>query len=320
MLNSKLRFICQFGLFLTLCSVLVGCAIPRCGDPGVYCPKWQMDMLVSQNILQKNADGTYQRTNEITKKGIMSAAGESPGYYAGLQQDVKAVELTRWQEWYDSNRPAITDILTKIKEIKVGQIKPGCIGRDIHTCIATLSQTLAMADYFPVTNLYAPDKVDVNGNVLFEHNIFITGFIPGVREQFSTRGITFLIELGYDRTVKTVKASLPNDPFFARTQEEYDRTSVYEVISAMVHSECPNLSRNEVARFIENKVKPAAELLGKETSYSSGDIVTGNNKQAKDVKFCGQRIDFDSFYGNSTDLASHNDPHGSFGGMNITFK
>src|SRR5208283_6153262 len=62
---------------------------------------------------------------------VLSAAGEPPGYYAGLEQHIWIYQ--DWESWYRAHLPAIQDIKTKIAEIKAGQLTPGCIGRDLHT-------------------------------------------------------------------------------------------------------------------------------------------------------------------------------------------
>lgn len=252
-------------------------------------------------------------------EGLQPVPGSPAGYYPGFEMGVQEYQSAAYQQWYDTNRLAIDDILAKIQQVKAGQIQPGCIARDVHTCVATLAQRLAVTDYYAISRLYTPDKADVNGKVLFEHTTFLTGFLPGVRDSAMTRGLQIQIRLGDDRAVESVVAHLPADPFMAETQDEYDKTGAYEVIAAMTRNACPNLTRSEVARFIENDVKPKSGFTGETTTYDSG-ITTANDKQVKNVKFCGLTLQFDSVYGQGTDLASLNNPHGAFGGMMIQFK
>ena len=255
-------------------------------------------------------------------KGITSAAGEGPGYYAGLEEGVYSISRADWKRWFDGNRAGIVDIQSKIAKIKTGQLNAGCIGQDVHTCVATLAQTLAMADDYLVSSLYKPDTVDVNGNVLFERAIFVSGFLPGKRTLTNTENkLRFDIRLGNDRRISDLTVSLPKDPFFAHTQEEYDATGFYEVISALGRTDCPGLTPNQAARFIENEVKPRAHLSGEEASCSaSSGCTSANNNQTKEIEFCGQTMEFDSVYGNASDLASESNLHGAFGGMSVIFK
>jgi hypothetical protein len=249
--------------------------------------------------------------------GLQPVPGSPAGYYPGLEEGIQ--NRADYQRWYQANVSAIDDILSKTQQIGTGQIQPDCLGHDLHTCVATLAQTLAVTDYFAVDRLYASDKTDVNGNALFEHEIFIKGFLPGVREPGMTSGVDIDISLNDQRQVISVTANLPTDPFTAKTQEEYDQTGAYPVIAAMTRDACPNLDQAEVARFIENKVKSRAHLTGESTSFDSG-ITTANNNQASAIEFCGLSLTFNSVYGDSSDLAEVDNPHGAFGGMSIEFK
>ncbi len=266
--------------------------------------------------------GMQGRQNMQGIEGDQPVPGSPAGYYPGFGMGVQDIKRDAYRQWYETNRSAINDILAKIQQIKTGQMRSGCVGRDTHTCVATLAQTLAVTDDYlvDVDSLYTPDKVDVNGNVLFEHAIFITGFLPGVRDPGMTTGVHLDIRLADNRTVKSVAAALPADPFMATTQDDYDKTGAEEVIAAMTRNACPNLGKAELARFIENRAKPKARFTGETTTYDPNDIMTANDKQTKNVKFCGLTLQFDSVYGNSTDLASLNNPHGAFGGMTITFQ
>jgi hypothetical protein len=252
---------------------------------------------------------------------ILSAAGEAPGYYAGLEEDVVDIEISGWRQWVDINRADIMDIQTRTAQIKAGQLKPGCVGLDTHTCVATLAQTLAIADEYLVSHLYGPDKMDVNGKAMFEHTIFVSGFLPGKQAPNNLiRGrLRFILQLGDDRRVNTVRVQLPRDPSFAKTQDEYDATGFYEFIAALGRAECPNLTRNEAARFIENQVKPMSKSWVEKKSCSpSSGCTSENHYQVKDIKFCGQTLKFDSAYGTASDLVTRHNIHGAFGGMSVT--
>jgi len=251
---------------------------------------------------------------------IQSAAGEQPGYYAGLSDKVYDFNRPKWQQWYTSNQVGIADIQQKIDQIKAGTLTPGCIGRDPNTCVATLSQTLSVADNYAVSNLFAKENRDVNGKIISKHIILITGYIPGVRDILErTTALQITLSLNNDHSVKSVSAMLPHDPLYAKTQEEYDKTGSYEIIAAMTKADCPELSHTEVARFIENSVKPKGKFTGERWSFDNG-ITRTNGKAANNIKFCGRSMEFYSSYGQSSDLATMNNPHGAFGGVTIIFK
>jgi hypothetical protein len=88
-------------------------------------------------------------------QAVLSAVGEEAGYYPGLEQGVPSFERDRWNQWVKENSEAIGDIQDKAKRIREGSLPAGCIGRDKYTCVATLAQTLAVADYYAISDLFS---------------------------------------------------------------------------------------------------------------------------------------------------------------------
>jgi hypothetical protein len=116
--------------------------------------------------------------------------------------------------------------------------------------------------------------------------------------------------------VTEVAANLPKDPIFAKTQEEYDATGAYETISALTAKTCPAVSSAEVAKWIENVVKPKSKFGPREVS-TEPDLSIATHRASKPVVYCGRTFEFHSVWGNSVDLANTTNPHGVFGGMTI---
>ncbi len=246
--------------------------------------------------------------------------GAAPGYYPGLVSDVAAFERTEWDQWFAAHRADIDDIFGKIKQIKSGQLRPGCLGRDRWTCVATLAQTTAVADNFVLDHLFDPPQVDVNGK-LIRWRVSFSGFIPGYHELYGIRGIVFELEFDERMLVKSLRAGLPRDPLFAQTQEEYDKTGAYEVIAAMVLTACPHISHGDVARFIENQVKPAIRTeTSKRECSPAGGCISGEAARARGVSYCGETMRFSSIYGRDTNMITGQNRHGSFGGASIVFE
>jgi TPP-dependent 2-oxoacid decarboxylase len=93
-------------------------------------------------------------------------------------------------------------------------------------------------------------------------------------------------------------ASLPHDPLLAHTQQEYDKTQVYEIVAAVTAKTCPALSSPEVARWIENVIKPHLTYT-KPTHIDDvgGDSIRAENFNSKKTAFCGRTFSFESSAG-----------------------
>lgn len=254
-----------------------------------------------------------------------SAFGQPAGYYPGRAEQ-RYGDDAQLAAWLAKNKDGIDEIQRRIADIKQGTRTPGCMGEDKYTCVATLAQKLAIADEYFVSdfNIFADVKFDVNGKPVTGSRIFFYGFVPNAR---STGGVDpeftaihdrthFDLTLGRDGRVTEVAANLPKDPIFAKTQEEYDATGAYETISAVTAKTCPSLSNAEVAKWIENTVKPASKFGPREVS-TDPDLSVATHRAAKAIVFCGRTFEFHSVWGNSVDLADTTNPHGVFGGMTI---
>lgn len=258
---------------------------------------------------------------------VASAYGQPAGYYPSRAQQ-RYGDNAQLTAWLAKNKDGIDEIQRRIAEIKQGTRPPGCIGEDKYTCAATLAQKIAVADEFTSPfNIFAEAKYDVNGKPVTGSSIFLYGFVPNattdnaaLREFNALHQRTFFfLTLDQSGKVTEVKATLPKDPSFARTQEEYDATGVYETISALVAKTCPTLSRAEVAKWVENTVKPSSKFGPREVS-TAPDLSVSTHRASKPITFCGRGFAFNSVWGNSVDLADTTNPHGVFGGMTITVR
>ena len=239
------------------------------------------------------------------------------GYYPGIAWAISTTPDLR--AWLASNQQGIDDIQNRIKEIKDGRRIAGCIGEHRYTCVATLAQRFAIADSYLAkdANVFSPIRYDVNGKPI-ELHIELYGFAPKAKPganfspnanpnplfniQITTK---FSVTLGRDGSVASVKVRLPNDPTFARTQEEYDATHVYETVAAVTAQSCPALSKAEVAKWMENTIKPSSK------SYR-GKVHRGVTaaRISEKVKFCGRSFQFDSLWSRQTYNQYHADVNG----------
>ena len=240
------------------------------------------------------------------------AYGQPAGYYAGRGDDFALTpELTAWLA---KNQAGIDEIQHRIIDIREGKRTPGCIGQDKYTCVATLAQKLAIADNYALKdfNLFAETKYDVNGRPLTGSKITFNGYPPSAKGDSIHNHTVFELTLARDGTVSLVEAHLAKDPSFARTQEEYDATDAYETVSAVTANTCPALSRVEVAKWIENTIKPDSRF-GTKKHWQDQGRVSAIDRFSKKATLCGRAFRFHSVWGKRQAGFQHED----FGGMTI---
>lgn len=228
------------------------------------------------------------------------ADGGAAQYYPGQGVPVPPADKPALQRYIADNRPAIADISEKIKQIKAGTLALGCIGRDAHTCAASLAQVLAVGDSYKNPALLRQGRVDVNGNGLID-DIVLRGFLPNRAQPGPEDGMDMVLKLDVQRRVGEMAILLRHDPTAARTAEEYDATGLYETVGTILHDRCPGLARLELYRFFENTVKPQAIFIA-ERHYSL-PFRTGFNAEGRGttLDYCDHHLQFLSLRGRETE-------------------
>jgi hypothetical protein len=225
---------------------------------------------------------------------ILKVEEEPPGYYPGIEYAISVTpELSAW---LTKNQLRIDIVENRIVTIKGGKTAPACIGEDQYTCVATLAQQFAITDSYSNNNSVVDETTyDVNGKPANASKFEFVGYVPKPKPEDGSGGLArptkFTITMGRNSSVSLLTAQLPNDPTFARTQDEYDATDAYETIAAVSAQKCPDLSRAKVAKWIENTIKPNSK------SYS-GRIPRGvaEAEISKKTVFCGRTFRFDSVW------------------------
>jgi hypothetical protein len=219
-----------------------------------------------------------------------SAYGKPPGYYPGYSDP--SDDATEFARWLAKNKAGIDDIQRRIVEIREGRRPPGCIGEEKYTCVATLAQKLAIADEYSGGGIFEEIKYDVNGKPMNGSKLTFEGYGPNAKENpilYLFHRTIFTVRFGLDGRVTKVEARLHENPISARTQEEYDRTDAYESVSAVTARTCPALGRSEVAKWIENTIKPSFQAGPKESFRDSdGRRVTSIDYAARPTTLCGR--------------------------------
>ena len=230
----------------------------------------------------------------------VSPEGQAAGYYPGL--GTSTVSKSELAAYLAKNQAGIADVQNRIVQIREGHRRPGCIGEDKYTCVATLAQKLAITDHVGSQDfdLFADVRYDVNGRPLNGQRFTLDGFVPNYRD-FAHRSAYLTVNLAPDGSVSLVEAKLLKGVELAHTQEEYDATGIYEITAAIAAKECPGLSKSEVARWVENTVKPNIHQKREERGKKAKEKRKKLNAQAvrsyrlfdsPKIAFCGRTFEF----------------------------
>ncbi|HEX3861767.1 MAG TPA: hypothetical protein VHY35_08735 [Stellaceae bacterium] len=128
---------------------------------------------------------------------------------------------------------------------------PGCLGVTAEECVRWLRTTMTLDEGFLATALAQRHQVDVNGKPLGGGLITVYARLPGHIEP-----LVILLHLRADDRVQSVESNLLRDLIPAHTEELYDQSAVYEIVTRLLGRRCPPTSKIELYRFFENSVKP----------------------------------------------------------------
>jgi hypothetical protein len=227
---------------------------------------------------------------------ILKIYEEPAGYYPGIEHSISVTpELSAWLQ---KNQLRIDIIQNRIAAIRAGKSVPACIGEDQYTCVASLAQQFAITDSYSGNNSVVDETTyDVNGKPVNGTKFEFVGYVP--KSQPNDGGVQvptkFAVSVGRDGAISLLEAHLPSDPAFARTQDEYDATDAYETIAAVSAQQCPTLSRAEVAKWIENTIKPNAKAYHERIRRGAAEA-----EISKKTAFCGRNFRFNSVWASQT--------------------
>ncbi len=250
----------------------------------------------------------------LAQEGL-SPWGATPGYYPGQANGIRASQRAEWLAWMRAHGDDIDAIGAKINAIKAGAPAPGCFGRALFDCVASLAQTLVITDWYQTSQTFYRPATDVNGKPIGLKRIDFTAYAPGVKtasEELDKHNLRLDFS---DRSLVNQLAFEVD--FSGRTQEEYDRTGVYELFSAVAKDHCPALTRNELARFIENKLKPAMRFV--KEPHAAG-ISNSKRFDSPFTPFCGRELLLSANLAHSTKYKSQGNATGQFGGTVLVIR
>jgi hypothetical protein len=141
---------------------------------------------------------------------------------------------------------------------------PGCLGVPTQSCVDWLRATMRLDEGFVAAAMARRHRVDVNGRPLGGSGIMsLSGRLPG---QIETTLV--VLRVAPDDTVSGVEARLLRNLAAAQTEDEYDRSGLYELTARLLGRRCPSLAKLELYRFFENSVKP--RIVTERQDLSSG--------------------------------------------------
>ncbi|MGA8615761.1 MAG: hypothetical protein WB760_29585 [Xanthobacteraceae bacterium] len=229
---------------------------------------------------------------------ILKVYEEPAGYYPGIEHTISVTpELSAWLQ---NNQLRIDIIQNRIVAVRAGKSAPACIGEDQYTCVASLAQQFAITDSYSGNNSVVDQTAyDVNGKPANPGKFEFVGYVPKSQHDNDVVQLAvptkFAMSLGRDGSVSLLEARLPGDPIFAHTQDEYDATDAYETIAAVAAQECPTLSRADVAKWIENTIKPSSKAYHERVRRGAAEA-----EISKKTAFCGRSFRFNSVWAGQT--------------------
>ncbi len=129
---------------------------------------------------------------------------------------------------------------------------PGCLGVTADECVRWLRTTMTLDEGFLASALAQRRRVDVNGRPIGGAGmITVNGNLPGRIEPFA-----FLLHLGPGDIVRSVESNLLQNVMPAHTEELYDQSALYEVVTRLLGRRCGAIVKLDLYRFFENIVKP----------------------------------------------------------------
>lgn len=128
---------------------------------------------------------------------------------------------------------------------------PGCLGVPVAACVKWLQSTMKLDEGFIAAAMARRQRVDVNGKPLGGDLMTLSGKLPGHLEP-----MLMVLHIAPDDTVKSAEASLLQNLVAARTEQDYDRSALYDIAARLLGRRCPGLAKLDLYRFFENTVKP----------------------------------------------------------------
>jgi hypothetical protein len=189
----------------------------------------------------------------------------------------------------------------------------GCLRTDLRACMISLGSALWFNMDLVAAQIAKRNELDVNGRTA-HRRIDINARVPRHTEPIDIT-LTLASPAPNDQVV-SIAISLPDSPDLARTETEYDKTYLYDVVSVVLGNRCPNLDKMTLYRFYENGIKPR-EVAKIESEQHGSFAQSKRTIDTGKVPFCGASFSLHSvfeWYG-PPDVPSRFLPRGPISGV-----
>jgi hypothetical protein len=192
----------------------------------------------------------------------------------------------------------------------------GCLHRDLRVCLDYLKTALRTDRWDLVeSRLSDMEKLDVNGKRVGGTDITIFGKSPTTDE-----AVTISIEFSQSQIVGKIGGTLTSDPALASTEDDYNKTDLYEVSHILLGGDCPTLDKLQLYKFFHNEVRPQIKYGDSPTDFGDSYVRTGHGAYASNIPFCGKRFSYSHLIGVNTDLIGENNRTGDYSYLSISFQ
>lgn len=194
-------------------------------------------------------------------------------------------------------------------------LSDGCIGHSLPECLADLKSTLRVDESEITQQLSRASETDVNGRPLGGANLvtaavyFTAGSAPD----------DVIIHRDAAGMVSSVEISLPGNPQWAKTADEYAKTGLAAAFRAVLPSSCTAAGDLAAFKFFENVVKPTIETGKKDTTIDETHAETSRMSQSAALPYCGIKVRFSHLGGYDTDEISEYNDNGAYSFSTIDF-
>ncbi len=159
----------------------------------------------------------------------------------------------------------------------------GCLHTQLRACMISLGSALWFNMDLAAAQIAKRNELDINGRTA-HRRIDIGAKVPGHTETIDIT-LTLASPAPNDQVV-SVAVSLPDNPDLARTESEYDKTYLYDVVSVVLGERCPHLDKLALYRFYENSIKPR-EVAKVESDRHGSVAQSKRTVDTPKTPFCG---------------------------------
>jgi membrane-associated protease RseP (regulator of RpoE activity) len=191
----------------------------------------------------------------------------------------------------------------------------GCIGHSIPECVEHLKSTLRVDESEIAQQLSRASETDVNGKPLGGASLVTAGvyFTDGSAPD------DVIIHRDAVGIVSSVEVSLPGNPQWAKTADEYSKTGLAAAFRAVLPSSCTAAGDLAAFKFFENVVKRTMTTGKKDTTIDETHAETSRMSQSAALPYCGVKVRFSHLGGYDTNEISEHNDNGAYSFSTIDF-